>query len=104
MGKKQFPIPILTEKTWKELQENLKTIYTSATAAEYTLCPTSISLDNLSGDQKIILGCLEKIQISLGLIDHILGREYSLDEVIEELKAKHKQFKYSIKEERGENE
>ncbi len=67
---KEFPIPTLTKKSWDELQKYLNDL------------GRNINKLDAKGYSKELTEC----HILLGLIDMVLGREYSFEEVMESLK------------------
>ena len=86
---KVFQIPQMNEQQWNDLQKNLKLIYDCSNNIEKLLLGEGSdrkNIDELSPDGKIILGYIEKIHIALGLIDHDLGRVYTVDEAFARLK------------------
>lgn len=91
MTDKKFPIPKLNKEKWTGLQNSLHLIRNSAFAIEKLLSGEGSNkkvLEELTANDRIILGYIENISVNLGIIDHILGREYTVEEAIEKLRSK----------------
>lgn len=71
---KEHPIPLLDEKKWKDIQDHLGCLSNIVNKIEVLT------------DQKEIKRLAEELSIHLGLIDVILGRVYSLKELMTEMK------------------
>lgn len=88
---KEFTIPVLDDKSWKGLQADLKLIHDYASNIEKLIIGEGSfekRADELTPDEKIITAYIEKIHVVLGLIDHTLGREYTAEEAIAELRKR----------------
>ena len=70
---KKHPIPLLDEEKWKDVQDHL-----------YHLSKIVNKIETIT-DQKEIKCLAEELSIHLGLIDVVLGRVYSLKELIDEM-------------------
>lgn len=86
--KKKFDIPNLDEKSWEEVQACLDAIDKLLRDMESLLKNNEKIIDKFDVEmQKYV----ERMHIELGLLDSVLGRTYTLEEVnkmLKELKKK----------------
>ena len=86
--KKKFDIPNLDEKSWEEVQAGLDAINKLLRDMESFLKNNEKIIDKFDAEmQKYV----ERMHIELGLLDSVLGRTYTLEEVnkmLKELKKK----------------
>ena len=86
--KKKFDIPNLDEKSWEEVQAGLDAINKLLRDMESLLKNNEKIIDKFDAEmQKYV----ERMHIELGLLDSVLGRTYTLEEVnkmLKELKKK----------------
>lgn len=86
--KKKFDIPTLDEKSWKEVQSCLDAIDKLLRDMDSLLKNNEKIIDKFDKEmQKHV----DRMHIELGLLDSVLGRTYTLEEVnkmLKELKKK----------------
>ena len=81
--KKKFDIPNLDEKSWEEVQTGLDAINKLLKDMESLLKNNEKIIDKFDVEmQKYV----ERMHIELGLLDSVLGRTYTLEEVKDMLK------------------
>ena len=81
--KKKFDIPNLDEKSWEEVQAGLDAINKLLRDMESLLKNNEKIIDKFDVEmQKYV----ERMHIELGLLDSVLGRTYTLEEVKDMLK------------------
>lgn len=81
--KKKFDIPNLDEKSWEEVQAGLDAINKLLRDMESLLKNNEKIIDKFDVEmQKYV----ERMHIELGLLDSVLGRTYTLEEVKNMLK------------------
>ena len=77
--KKNFPIPQLNQEKWDTLQKYLEDISKLSIEVENDL----IEMNNYYNK---VRDNLTKLSVSIGLIDHVLGREYPLEVAMDKIK------------------
>ena len=81
--KKKFDIPTLDENSWEEVQACLDAINKLLRDMESLLKDNEKNADKFDMEmQKYV----ERMHIELGLLDSVLGRSYTLEEITEMLK------------------
>lgn len=81
--KKKFDIPTLDEKSWEEVQAGLDAINKLLRDMESLLKNNEKIIEKFDAEmQKYV----ERMHIELGLLDSVLGRTYTLEEVKDMLK------------------
>lgn len=93
--KKKFDIPNLDEKSWDEVQAGLDAINKLLRDMESLLKNNEKIVDKFDAEMQKYA---ERMHIELGLLDSVLGRTYTLEEVnkmLKELKKK-KGEKYGL--------
>ena len=90
--KKEFPIPQLNQEKWDALQKYLQDISKLSIEVENDL----IEMNNYYHK---IRDNLTRLSISIGLLDSVLGREYTLEELKEEFEELKNRKKASLKNE-----
>ena len=86
--KKKFDIPNLDEKSWEEVQAGLDAINKLLRDMESLLKNNEKIIDKFDVEMQQYV---ERMHIELGLLDSVLGRTYTLEEVnkmLKELKKK----------------
>lgn len=89
---KEFKKPDLTDDKWKKVQDYLSDISKLTIQVENKLTELDVK-------SKEIKESMDKISISLGLLDSVLGREYTLEELKEEFEELKNRKKESLKNE-----
>ena len=88
--KKNFPIPQLNQEKWDSLQKYLEDISKLSIEVENDL----IEMNNYYHK---VRDNLTRLSISIGLLDSVLGREYTLEELKEEFEELKNCKKASLK-------